>query len=98
MVVYSVPYMIRNITYGTFLLFGVSVTIGALVVYFFLPETKGLSMEEMDILFRQTGTASQMRKATERIIQDKKAENAALTLTAKDAEFGESSHIEIETA
>ena len=61
-----------NITYGTFLLFATSVVIGMLVVWFFMPETKGLSMEEMDILFGVKGSALKKRRETERIIDEKR--------------------------
>ncbi|KXL44056.1 hypothetical protein M433DRAFT_73491 [Acidomyces richmondensis BFW] len=50
-VVYSTPYMMTNITYGTFLFFAASVVVGLFIVYFLMPETKGLSLEEMDILY-----------------------------------------------
>lgn len=43
--------MMTNITYGTFLFFAASVVVGLVIVYFLMPETKGLSLEEMDILY-----------------------------------------------
>lgn len=69
-IVYSTPYMITNITYGTFLFFGSSLVVGILTVILFLPETKGLSLEEMDILFSIKGLAHQQRKKADAIIQD----------------------------
>lgn len=61
-----------NITYGTFLLFGTSLIIGILFIYLLLPETKGLLLEEMDILFSQKGLAVTKRRETDRIIQDRR--------------------------
>jgi hypothetical protein len=62
--------MITNITYGTFLFLGSSLVVGILTVILFLPETKGLSLEEMDILFSIKGLAHQQRKKADAIIQD----------------------------
>ena len=63
----------RNITYGTFLFFGSSLVAGILVVIFFVPETMGLSLEEMDILFNVSGFAHGKRQKTDKIIQDMRA-------------------------
>lgn len=41
------PDMLKGITYGTYILFGVLTYFGAAFVYFFVPETKRLSLEEM---------------------------------------------------
>ena len=81
-IVYSTPYMIVGITYGTFLFFASSVVVGIVVVYFFLPETKNLSMEEMDILFTNSGTAVQKRRKTDQIIAEQR-NNLMLEQAAK---------------
>lgn len=47
----SVPYMISNIGYGTYFVFASFTTLSIPFVYFCLPETKGLSLEEIDVLF-----------------------------------------------
>lgn len=52
------PDMITGITYGTFLIFGILIFLGAVFIFFFFPETKGLSLEEMDILFGSVGLAA----------------------------------------
>lgn len=39
--------MIEKISYGTYLLFGLLTTIGAAFIWFYVPETKRLSLEEM---------------------------------------------------
>jgi uncharacterized BrkB/YihY/UPF0761 family membrane protein len=39
--------MLTSMTYGTYILFGVLTYVGAMFVYFVVPETKRLSLEEM---------------------------------------------------
>ncbi|RFU76013.1 quinate permease [Trichoderma arundinaceum] len=51
------PDMLQGITYGTYILFGIITYLGAAFVYFFVPETKRLTLEEMDIIFGSEGTA-----------------------------------------
>ncbi|PTB37086.1 uncharacterized protein TrAFT101_010819 [Trichoderma asperellum] len=51
------PDMLQGITYGTYILFGVLTYLGAAFIYFFVPETKRLTLEEMDIIFGSEGTA-----------------------------------------
>jgi hypothetical protein len=41
------PDMLEGITYGTYILFGLLTLIGAAFIWFFVPETKRLSLEEM---------------------------------------------------
>ncbi|KAL4864789.1 hypothetical protein BDV12DRAFT_175634 [Aspergillus spectabilis] len=43
--------------YGAFIFFGVITVIGVIWVYFFVPETKGRTLEEMDELFGEVGFA-----------------------------------------
>ncbi|KAK4935647.1 hypothetical protein LTR10_023334 [Elasticomyces elasticus] len=51
------PDMITGITYGTFILFGVLITLGAAFIWFYVPETKQLTLEEMDLVFGSSGVA-----------------------------------------
>lgn len=51
------PDMMQGITYGTYILFGLLTFIGAGFIWFFVPETKRLTLEEMDIVFGSEGTA-----------------------------------------
>ena len=55
--------MLRNITYGTFLFFGSMTVLGGVFVYFFVPETNGLALEDMDVLFEAKGFARQQMRA-----------------------------------
>ncbi|KAI0484121.1 putative sugar transporter [Xylariaceae sp. FL0804] len=50
LVVYSLPHMIRSITYGTFVFFGVCIVLSFIFAYLFVPETKGVALEDMDLL------------------------------------------------
>ncbi|KAI5196085.1 hypothetical protein AUEXF2481DRAFT_454884 [Aureobasidium subglaciale EXF-2481] len=47
----SVPYMVTNIGYGTYYVFASCTTLSIVFVYFCVPETKGLSLEEIDVVF-----------------------------------------------
>ncbi|KAH6604454.1 quinate permease [Trichoderma cornu-damae] len=49
------PDMLQGITYGTYILFGIITYLGAAFVYLFVPETKRLTLEEMDIIFGSEG-------------------------------------------
>lgn len=39
--------MLEKITYGTYIIFGLLTYLGAVFIWFFVPETKRLSLEEM---------------------------------------------------
>ncbi|EXJ61608.1 hypothetical protein A1O7_02036 [Cladophialophora yegresii CBS 114405] len=52
------PDMITGITYGTFILFGCLITLGAAFIWFYVPETKQLTLEEMDLVFGSSGVAA----------------------------------------
>jgi len=56
------PDMITHLRYGTFILFGVLITIGAAFVWFYVPETKQLTLEEMDLIFGSSGVAAADRE------------------------------------
>lgn len=51
------PDMIEHITYGTYLIFGILTFLGAAFIWFLVPETKRLTLEEMDVVFGSVGTA-----------------------------------------
>ncbi|KDR76257.1 hypothetical protein GALMADRAFT_139982 [Galerina marginata CBS 339.88] len=48
------PTMLAHLSYGTFIFFGLFSLMGGFFVLFFVPETKGLTLEEMDDLFGGT--------------------------------------------
>lgn len=49
---------LTHITYGTYIFFGLLTFGGAAFIWIFFPETKGLSLEEMDIIFGSIGVAA----------------------------------------
>jgi hypothetical protein len=94
-IVYSTPYMMTNITYGTFFLFGFSVLFGIVFSFAFIPETKGLSLEDMDILFNQSGFAFTWRKKTDKIIQERTDAGVDGNIAA---EKRDAAHVEVSPA
>lgn len=73
-IAYSTPYMIEDIEYGVFLFFGTSVVCGMTFAYFFLPETKGVQLEDMDIMFSAKGFARQKRKTLDAVLAERREE------------------------
>jgi len=62
--------MISNIGYGTYLFFGSCTILMTIWAYFFVPETKGRTLESMDLLFGAT-TVSYADELTEDEVQEK---------------------------
>lgn len=50
-IVYSLPYMISGIKFGTFYFFGGCTLVALAFACLFVPETKGVPLEKMDLLF-----------------------------------------------
>ncbi|KAI0322572.1 general substrate transporter [Amylostereum chailletii] len=54
------PTMLTHLRFGTFIFFGTFSILGGFFIMFFLPETKGLTLEEMDEVFGdEAGTSAQ---------------------------------------
>ncbi|KAI1174836.1 sugar transporter [Nemania sp. FL0916] len=51
------PDLLNKIGYGTYILFGLLTFLGAGFIWFFVPETKRLTLEEMDVIFGSEGVA-----------------------------------------
>ncbi|KAJ2902814.1 hypothetical protein MKZ38_000095 [Zalerion maritima] len=64
------PDMLAEIKYGTYILFGLLTFIGAGFVWFFVPETKRLTLEEMDTIFGSEGVAQADFERMEEINRD----------------------------
>lgn len=60
----SVPYMISNITYGTYFVFAACTTLSVPFVWFMIPETKGLPLEEVDLLFEDRIFSLRQRRSS----------------------------------
>lgn len=59
------PSMLAHISFGTFIFFGIFSLMGGLFIMVFVPETKGLTLEEMDAVFGDReglGVADQQRQ------------------------------------
>lgn len=69
-IVYSNPYMMRTMKWGTFLFFAGWLIFSIFFCYFFMPETRGISLEDMDYIFSAKGFAITRRKEAERIIAE----------------------------
>ena len=60
--------MVASMGYGTFIFFGVMCFLGAGFIYFFVPETKNLTLEEMDEVFGdEAGTGVEDRKRLDKV-------------------------------
>jgi hypothetical protein len=60
--------MVASMGYGTFIFFGLMCTFAAAFVYFMVPETKNLTLEEMDEVFGdEAGTGLEDRDRLNRI-------------------------------
>lgn len=61
------PDMLNAIPYGTYIIFGLLTYLGAAFIWFYVPETKRLTLEEMDIIFGSEGTAQADNERMEEI-------------------------------
>ncbi len=66
--------MITSLGYGTYMFFGSLMVVMGVWAYFFIPETKGLSLEEMDKLFGGVGTSQEDVEAKVKAEQIENAE------------------------
>ena len=64
------PVMLVKITWGTYIFFGCCCAFMATIVYIFYPETKGRSLEEMEIVFSGSVLAFKDAKNAERKFQE----------------------------
>lgn len=75
------PDMIAHIRYGTFIVFGILIALGAGFVFFFTPETSRLTLEEMDVVFGSLGVAQSDRERMVAINHEIGLDRALATLT-----------------
>ncbi|KAK4696194.1 MFS transporter, SP family, sugar:H+ symporter, partial [Lecanoromycetidae sp. Uapishka_2] len=86
------PDMLSGITYGTYILFGLLTFMGAAFIWFYVPETSRLTLEEMDVLFGADSTAQQdyeRMEAVNREIGLKTALGEATDVTEKNKVSGD---------
>jgi hypothetical protein len=78
------PDMLESMRYGTYIFFGLVTLGGAFFVWKFVPETKSLTLEEMDILFGSAGLAARDQE----IMDEVNREVGLLELAGIGAEVG----------
>lgn len=61
------PDMLQGMRYGTYIFFGLLTLGGAFFIWWVVPETKALSLEEMDILFGSVGLAAHDQEVMEEV-------------------------------
>lgn len=81
------PLMLTNITYGTFLLFGSCCILMAIYTVFCVPETKGVPLESISILFEGSIIKGATMDTIPRYSRARKLQNA--TKVAEDEGKGE---------
>lgn len=79
------PDMITGIGYGTFILFGILITLGAGFIWFFTPETSKLTLEEMDLVFGSSGVAAADQERMRAINAEIGLEEKIRSLTGRSA-------------
>lgn len=80
--------MITGITYGTFILFGLLIALGACFIWFYVPETSRLTLEEMDIVFGSSGVAAEDQARMQAINEEIGLEERIRHLTGRSSIAG----------
>lgn len=83
------PDMITGMKYGTFIFFGLMTLLGAAFVWLFVPETKQLTLEEMDVIFGSQGVAAADRDRMEQIYRELGLANDVQGTEVKGTEVNE---------
>ncbi|KAF0324851.1 MFS quinate transporter [Colletotrichum asianum] len=93
-VVYSLPHMINKITWGTFLFFGACTVVAFIFAFLFVPETKGVPLEDMDMLLGADAPLF-ARPARKRYLEARDAGLSNLVLhMSQEKEQVEQEHVE----
>jgi sugar porter (SP) family MFS transporter len=66
---FLVPLLLETLTFGTYLIFGIICVIMGIVVYLFYPETKGKSLEDMDLVFGRSVFAVKLFRKKKKSLQ-----------------------------
>ena len=87
-VIYSAPYMIRNIKFGMLYLLGACIFLSAIFIYCVIPEMKGLPLEQVHLLFDSCIWALTTRKSVEgRLAEASAVEAATKTKQTEGSKF-----------
>jgi sugar porter (SP) family MFS transporter len=91
----AVPYMIANIGASTYFVFGACLTVSVPWAYFFMPETRGLSLEDMEALWTEPSPTLFVRADRRRNMVLQRQNFAAAVQVNEDVEISsKGSHIE----
>lgn len=90
-IVYSLPYMIASIKYGTFYFFAACTVVALVFAYLFVPETKGVLLEDMGALFG-ANVSIFATKAQKNYLEYRQAQVGA----AEEATLGKQSNLHVE--
>jgi hypothetical protein len=61
-IAFIVPPMLARLTWGTYIFFAVWTALGGVFIYFCVPETKGKTLEEMDMVFGSHTSIEEMEE------------------------------------
>ena len=61
-IAFIVPPMLARLTWGTYIFFAVWTALGGAFIYFCVPETKGKTLEEMDMVFGSHTSTEEMEE------------------------------------
>lgn len=79
--------MIEGIGFGTFVFFGSMTVVAFFFVYFCVPETKGVALEDMDVLWEECkGLAPRKRQQFEEIMAVRNRERNDIKLEGEDSQ------------
>ena len=81
--------MLTHLKYGTYIFFGLLTFGGAAFIWIFFPETKGLSLEEMDTIFGSQGFAQADEERMREINREVGLEDVVRNLSVGGDEFDE---------
>ena len=94
-IAFVVPPMLSSITWGTYIFFAVWTVAGGAFIYFFVPETKGKTLEEMDMVFgSHTGTeemeefAAVQKRLGLTALVERRSSTAGLSTMGREKEAG----------
>jgi len=88
------PDMLKGMRYGTYIFFGLVTLSGAFFIWLFVPETKALSLEEMDTLFGSVGVAAREKE----IMAEINREVGLADMAAEESKHGKESGDEVREA
>lgn len=99
----TTPYMISSLGYGTYMFFGSLMVIMGFWAFFFIPETKGLTLEDMDALFagsmhKAVWKSLVTRRSVHDVLNDKRMSEDIQTIPSPDSDEKNMGFTQIEVA